>query len=365
MWRRTKAEAHSASSNWDVLRNYLVSTLMLDTEWMWDGNESFLWWGSPVPVQIRVINKYESEDGLVRDIVEVAALVGKLQPGYDRSVALRTIHEWHVEKPVGAVYIDAEDDVVMFMRFTYNQSASSGRSVAAYGLLHLSAWSTELADRLQKSCPFTVNTTQHPSSGPRTDFDELTGQLLNGSSLPFPLPKLNDIATLEAFALSLGEYDMRDVRLLPEVDSNPAYVSFASPRVPDVRTAAFIKAANSKNGPGLRVVAYTGKRFNQDARDALLEIVNLLLKVMNEDESRLPAQLTAGLALERFGEYDEITLEFFIPAMALIGLVADTEDAGLLGNSLAFVASMVTAQAIRVRAMLEELADMEIDSPVE
>jgi len=159
--------------SWDEIRDEFVRRLMIEKEWMIDGEDCFTWWPGAVPQKVYVSSRVEIEvDGTWETLIRVT-VESELGKAVDRERVLARVADLMIDYPFGSIVV-LDDNIVLAV----SSVAMYGYSRSLIGLLVEEAlvqatFSQELAAKLESEGEVTSDFPVHPESGRREVVDEL------------------------------------------------------------------------------------------------------------------------------------------------------------------------------------------------
>lgn len=344
----------TSNKNWAELRKFLASSLSLDEGWCLDTEDSLVWWGAPIPVGIKVVDRYESLDGIERDSVLVYSDVGELLISENRESIMAILHKWNVSHPFGTVHVGSSGIIHVSLRTSFNREAPAGASLVSAATLWLCAWSNELGKELESIEGFTLYEFAHPEKGIRYDYDELIDNALR-NNWPFDFPIYTEVAVMESYAYALSEYGLSNAMLLPDSGEPSRYVVCDVPNT-GISILSWISAEGSEFGPGLIVDTQFGIKVEYADSNTIHMLHQLISSKLLSTSGGV--QLISSLTLEPSEDFYTLSIFSFFPLLVLNGMTRENADAKSKGEVMAFLAMLPIIQAKKSLELMRGIPDL-------
>lgn len=154
---------------WEEVRDHLVQRLIMDAEWIVEQADHLVWWPTPLPMSIRVIDSGEfpdSPDNWLR--VSGTTRIAVVEEGLGREL----MGEYNADYPVGSfVYVDGA--IYLTTIYAINPRNRSLLCWFHQALLIQAASALGLAAEWAEFDGVEIPRLPHPISGERDDVDEL------------------------------------------------------------------------------------------------------------------------------------------------------------------------------------------------
>ena len=167
---------------WSDIRDHIVTRLMMDPEWTVEGDESLMWWPTPLPMTIEVVGSGtfpDSPENWIR--VRGETLIAEVDDSRGRDIASEYLNVF----PTGVLtYRDGW--LRLSTIYSFNPRNRTLLEWFHESLLIQAVTALEFAAELEESKGIQVNPASHPSSGQRDDVDELC-RIYVGEELGLPV----------------------------------------------------------------------------------------------------------------------------------------------------------------------------------
>lgn len=194
---------------WSEVRDHLKERLMMDAEWTVEGPDRLVWWPTPLPTTIEVIDEGDfpnSSENWLR--VSGSTLIAQTDEALGRKLASEHLEEY----PVGAL-VYSEGTLRLQTTYSFNPRNRTLLAWFHQALLIQAAVALRLATSWYDLDGVTVGTTPHPTSGEREDVDELV-HIYGREELNFSIDDLA-MSRLEAIRPLLRETILAEENWLP------------------------------------------------------------------------------------------------------------------------------------------------------
>ena len=155
--------------SWKEIRDHLVGRLMMDEEWIVDTPNQLVWWPSPLPVSVRVVEQ-GSFPGSTENWIQVSAStrIAVVEEELGRELACDLNNRFRV----GAlVYL--EDSLHLITNYAFNPRNRSLLAWFHQAILIQASTALDLVGEVSHIKGVEIPSIQHPTSGERFDVDEL------------------------------------------------------------------------------------------------------------------------------------------------------------------------------------------------
>ena len=158
---------------WSEIRDEFVRRLMIEEEWMVEGEESLTWWPGVVPQKLYVSSRIEIEVDDVTETLIRVTVESELGQAKDRTKALAVVADLMIDYPFGS-FVVLDDNTVLAVASVaiYGYSRSLIGLVSEEALVQ-ATFAQELALKLASDGVVESTFSSHPVSGRRDVLDEL------------------------------------------------------------------------------------------------------------------------------------------------------------------------------------------------
>ena len=158
---------------WSEIRDEFVRRLMIEEEWMIEGEESLTWWPGVVPQKLYVSSRIEIEVDDVTETLIRVTVESELGQAKDRTKALAVVADLMIDYPFGS-FVVLDDNTVLAVASVaiYGYSRSLIGLVSEEALVQ-ATFAQELALKLASDGVVEPTFSSHPVSGRRDVLDEL------------------------------------------------------------------------------------------------------------------------------------------------------------------------------------------------
>lgn len=176
---------------WAEVRDHLRRRLMMDAEWLFEGDDELIWWPTPFPLRVAVVDEseYPNGDNLLRVNAET-----EIASTDDERLGVQLATEFRQRYPTGTLVF--ENGVLrLCTAIALNPLSRSVLSAFHESVLIQAAVAMELADEWANIDGLgwpDADDLAHPSSGPRDDVDELVTVYWPVFRSPQDNPRLED-----------------------------------------------------------------------------------------------------------------------------------------------------------------------------
>lgn len=176
---------------WDEVRDHLKQRLMMDEEWLVEGDDELTWWPSPLPLRVAVVDEGEFPNG--DNVLRISAET-EVAFTDDEALGLQLASQFRHRYPTGTLVYE-NGALRICTAIALNPLSRSVLSAFHESVLIQAAVALELAGEwahVNGLHWLDADAFAHPVSGPRADVDELV--TIYGPSFRKPTgnPRLED-----------------------------------------------------------------------------------------------------------------------------------------------------------------------------